>query len=131
MHELSVCQSLIAEVERVAAAHDAERATKLTLAIGPLSGVEAPLLERAFTIARAGTVAEEAELEIEIMPVNVWCEECRTESEAEVNALVCERCGTWMVALRSGDELLLKSVELAGTRDPAREAPPVAAAMRG
>ena len=113
MHELSVCQSLLREVQRVAAEHEATAVTAITLAVGPLSGVEAPLLERAFTIARAGTIAEEATFTVEELPVTVWCEACGIETQVPVNALLCGKCGTWQVDLRSGTELLLKQVELA------------------
>ena len=113
MHELSVCQSLIGQVERVAAEHHAASVSVIGLAIGPLSGVEAPLLARAFTVARAGTVAEDAMLEIEARPVVVHCSACDTETETRPNALLCGDCGGWQVDLRSGDELLLTRVELA------------------
>jgi hydrogenase nickel incorporation protein HypA/HybF len=112
MHELAVCQSLLAEVERVAAAHHAVSVSRLVVAIGPLSGVEAPLLDRAFEIARMGGLAQAAHLEIEQCPVTVWCDDCELASEVEPNELLCSRCGSWKVKLRTGDELLLKSVEL-------------------
>ena len=41
MHELSICQGLIREVERVAAAARARDVVAIVVAIGPLSGVEA------------------------------------------------------------------------------------------
>ena len=112
MHELSVCQGLLAEVQRVAAAHGATEVTGLVVAIGALSGVEAPLLSRAFGVARCGTIAERAVLRIDETPVVVWCGACGAETEVPANALLCGTCGTWKVDLRSGDELLLKSVEL-------------------
>ena len=113
MHELSVCQSLLRAAEKTAAEHGARGIVTVTVAVGPLSGVEAPLLARAFTVARMGTMAEGAELEIEAMPVRVWCEACEIETETAANALLCGGCGSWQVGLKSGDELLLKSLELA------------------
>ena len=113
MHELSVCQSLVREVQRVAAEHDATAVTAIVVAVGPLSGVEAPLLERAFTIARAGTIAEAAAFRVETLPATVWCEACSVETQVPVNALLCGQCGAWRVYLRSGTELLLRQVELA------------------
>ena len=43
MHELSVCLSLLDQVERIAREHGADRVVRIVLRIGPLSGVEAPL----------------------------------------------------------------------------------------
>ena len=113
MHELAVCQGLLREVERVVVAYGAREAVAVSVAIGPLSGVEASLLVRAFDVARMGTIAEQAMLEIEATPVVVWCTACETETAVAPNALLCGTCGGWKVDLRSGSELLLKSVELA------------------
>ena len=118
MHELSICQSLLGEVERVAAANDATDVNRIFVAIGPLSGVEAPLLARAFDVARMGTIAEHALLEIETVPAVVWCKACAIETPVAANVLLCGRCGTWQVELKSGDELLLTRVELTGNANP-------------
>ncbi len=112
MHELAVCQGLLREVARVARAHGSRRVAAVRVAVGPLSGVEAPLLERAFSIARAGTLAEGARLDVEATDIVVRCGSCGSQSRATINRLVCGVCGGWQVTLVSGDELLLKSLEL-------------------
>ncbi|MBX5455018.1 MAG: hydrogenase maturation nickel metallochaperone HypA [Acidobacteriia bacterium] len=112
MHELALCQELIAEVTRIAAAHDAVGASRILVMLGPLSGVEAPLLKRAFLVARVGTVAEEATLEIEQQPLSVRCTVCGAKSEVTPTNLLCRTCGAWQVEILEGDALLLKSVEL-------------------
>jgi hydrogenase nickel incorporation protein HypA/HybF len=70
------------------------------------------LLEQAFSIARAGTIAEQAELLSEPQPIRVRCSQCDAESDASVSRLVCGVCGDYRTRLLSGDELLLASVEL-------------------
>jgi len=119
MHELSICQSLLREVANVAAAHRATAVTRIFVAIGPLSGVEAQLLTRAFALARLGTVAQTAALAVEASPVVVWCDICELETAVPVNRLLCGQCGAWKIALKSGDELLLKRVELVEAPGPA------------
>jgi hydrogenase nickel incorporation protein HypA/HybF len=118
MHEFAVCRSLINEVSRVAAEYGTSAVTGIAIAIGPLSGVEAGLLARAFEVVRVGTVAEGASLEIEATPVVVHCPACDRETSVRSNALLCGDCGSWKVALKSGDELLLMRVELASQEDP-------------
>ncbi len=113
MHELAICQSLLGEVERTAAAHGCREVTAVVVAIGPLSGVEPDALSRAFAVARGATVADRAALRIEAVPVVVWCAACGLETQTPPNALLCGRCGAWRIELRTGDELLLKQVELA------------------
>ncbi len=112
MHELSICQGLLRQVEQIAKDNDAKAVERIILRVGALSGVEPTLLERAFEIARMGTVAEEAELEIEEGPVVVQCQECGGSSMVPVNRLVCTYCGEWKVHVTQGEELLLLSLEI-------------------
>lgn len=118
MHELSVCQSLLDQVARIAADHGANRVERILLRIGPLSGVEAPLLRNAYPIAAAGTIAEEAVLDIEPAPVRVHCVTCGAETDATPNRLLCGACGDWHTRLVSGDEMLLASLELSIPEEP-------------
>lgn len=119
MHELSVCQALIDQVESVAREHRACQINEIFIEIGPLSGVEPPLLEQAFDIASAGTVADGAKLMIRTLPVRVSCRECGAITTALPSRLVCGVCGDWRTQLVSGDELLLASLEF--TRDDETE----------
>ena len=112
MHELAVCQDIIAQVENIAREHDAIAVHLVSVEIGPLSGVEAALLEAAFPIACAGTVAENAKLEINEIPVKVKCRSCQEISTASSNDLTCRSCGNWQTDVISGDEMLLKRIEL-------------------
>ncbi len=123
MHELAVCQDLIEQVERIAASRSANRVTLIKIKAGPLSGIEPALLQQAFSIARAGTVAEDANLEIDTETIEVRCKTCRRQSEATSNRLLCDHCGDWQVEVIRGHELMLMSLELAGI--PEAEPPPV------
>jgi hydrogenase nickel incorporation protein HypA/HybF len=126
MHEFAVCQALLDQVGRVAADHGDATVIRITVSAGPLSGVVPELLERAFTLARAGGPAAAAELVVETPAVRVRCRSCGAESDATVSRLVCGQCGDFHTVLLEGDELILKRVELmepehdAGSR-PARE----------
>lgn len=112
MHELSVCQALLAQVSGIARNHGARAASRIVVRVGPLSGVEPALLAQAFPLARAGTLAADAELVIEPAPVRVRCERCGAQTEAAANRLLCGACGDYHTTLTAGDDLLLVSVEL-------------------
>ena len=112
VHEFSVCQDLLRQVEDLAHTYHARAVTTIRLQLGPLSGIEASLLEQAFTVARAGTVAAAAVLTTETLSVQVRCQSCGAVSVVVPNRLVCGACGDWHTELVSGDELLLASVEL-------------------
>jgi hydrogenase nickel incorporation protein HypA/HybF len=119
MHELALCQVLIAEVEAVARRHRADGIASVRLLVGPLSGVEPALLQSAFPLAVAGTAVEGAVLSIGRSVVHVTCERCGAQSEALPNRLVCAACGDWHTRVVSGDELTLASVELLLAQDSA------------
>jgi hydrogenase nickel incorporation protein HypA/HybF len=112
MHELAVCQALLDEVERIARAQHAERVAAVRVRVGVLAGVEPELLQRAYEVARAGTLAEDAALAIEDAPVRVHCQSCGNESAARAQRLLCAVCGDWRTQVIAGDELTLMSVDL-------------------
>ena len=112
MHELAVCQQLLLQVEQIAKEKNARLVGPITLRIGPSSGVEAPLLTQAFPLAAAGSIAEDAELIIESLPIRVSCQTCGAETDALPNKLVCGACGDYHTQLISGDEMLLASLSL-------------------
>jgi hydrogenase nickel incorporation protein HypA/HybF len=119
VHELAVCQSLLEHVDRIASDHGAQEVVAVHLNIGPLSGIEAPLLERAFSIARVGTTAENAELVTTLTRACVHCSACDVESFVSANRLLCPRCGDWRTRLVGGDELELARIEM-NVPDPNR-----------
>ena len=112
MHEFAVCQDMLRQIETIAADEQAAAVEVITVRIGPLSGIEPQLLSQAFPLAAAGTVAENAELIIEALPIKVKCQLCGAETEAKPNRLICGQCGDYHTQLLSGDEMLLASLEL-------------------
>ncbi len=111
MHELSICQSLLSQIEQTAQFHNVRFAKRVVLGIGPLSGVVDDLLRRAFELLQPGSVAENAILVIESCPVIVECPTCFRSSEVPSNKLVCPHCQEWRTSLISGDGLVLMQIE--------------------
>jgi hydrogenase nickel incorporation protein HypA/HybF len=111
MHELSVCLALLQQVEEIAAKNNAVAVDRIVLKVGPLSGVEPDLLQNAYPLAVAGTIAEHAELVIERSGVIVQCTQCEAESKVPPNRLLCSECGDYRTRLVSGDEMILQRME--------------------
>jgi len=112
MHEFSIVQSLLEVIEEGAKRHKAQRVLKVELLVGVLSGVEPHLLELAFNTFKEGTIAEKAELLLEIERLRLWCEDCKREYEKEELNLLCPACGSLNTHIKGGQDLFLKSLEL-------------------
>jgi hydrogenase nickel incorporation protein HypA/HybF len=85
---------------------------KITIEIGPLSGVDPGLLRSAFDVMRARGCAAGASLVIEPVGVQVECAGCGAISAAAANRLTCAVCGGYRTAIVSGQELRLLRVEM-------------------
>ena len=120
MHELAVCQSLMDQVRGIARERGGLTVISVSVRIGPLSGVEADLLRRAFDIARAGPYTGQATLNIECTEIEVACRDCGARGPARPNRLLCPVCESYRIQVLSGEEMLLARIELrpAGVDDP-------------
>ena len=94
-----------------AAAAGAKRIVKLRLRIGTLSGVVPEALHFAFDVAREGTPAAAAALEIESVPAVCWCAGCQAEFACTDLFTECPRCHDFSGDLRRGRELDIAAVE--------------------
>lgn len=113
MHELSVAVSLIDSATEKAIEMGSDRILRLFVRIGPLSGVVPEALAFAFEVASESTRAAGAVLEIEDVPVVVYCASCDREREAEhAYAFCCPTCGTPTSDIRTGRELELRALEI-------------------
>ncbi len=113
MHELSIAVSLIDAVAAKAAETGAERVSRVFVRIGPLSGVVPEALAFAFEVASESTRAAGAVLEIERVPVVIYCSPCDREREVDhTYAFCCPACGTPASNVRAGKELELTALEI-------------------
>ena len=115
MHELAICQALLDQVTHIARQRHAQAVTSITIRVGPLAGVEPDLLQRAFEVARAGSVAGDARLVIEAEPVRIHCPACDLEQTVPANRLRCPDCGRASASITSGDALTLARLDIERT----------------
>ncbi|MHC4401628.1 MAG: hydrogenase maturation nickel metallochaperone HypA [Planctomycetota bacterium] len=113
MHELSVAQSLIEQVEReVERAGEAGRVTRLDLVVGRLSGVHADALRFALDTLSPGTIVENAEVHVTQPGAFCSCRNCHARTEIDELVSQCPRCASEEVLIEGGRDLLLESIEL-------------------
>jgi hydrogenase nickel incorporation protein HypA/HybF len=114
MHEFGIATSTLSLVLEHARRASATRVARVRVRVGALSGVDAEALRFAFSAVTAGTLAEQAELEIEPVPAVAHCARCDEEFAADADFVcVCPRCGDLSGDIRQGRELVLAQIELA------------------
>jgi hydrogenase nickel incorporation protein HypA/HybF len=112
MHELSIAQDLLARVEESVDSPQA-RVLRVTVDIGSAAGIVAQSLRFAFEVIARGTRAEGAELRIVVLPARSRCLECGILFEFDGLIGECPACGRLGGDLVSGNEMILRSIEVA------------------
>ena len=113
MHELSIAMSLVEAACEQAERLDGVRVRALRLRLGVLSGVVREALEFSYGLVAEGTAVAEARLEIEEVPLAVYCPACREERELPgIQHLRCPVCGTLTPQVVRGRELELFALEV-------------------
>jgi hydrogenase nickel incorporation protein HypA/HybF len=113
MHELSIAVSLIEMAAEEAERLGGVRVESLRLKLGPLSGVVREALLFSFDLAAAGTAIEGARLEIEDVPVVVFCQTCNAERPLpSIQSFHCPVCGAPTPDVVRGRELELTALEV-------------------
>jgi hydrogenase nickel incorporation protein HypA/HybF len=109
MHEFSIASAVVDTAIR----HAGERrVTVVSVRFGRLRQVVPDSLEFAFGIVSRETVCEGARLEWELVPARLRCAACDREWEVEVAAFRCPGCRGADVAVLSGEELEVESIEV-------------------
>ncbi len=113
MHELSIALSLIELAEEEARKAGATHIEQVTVRIGALSGVVPDALRFAFDVATEGTMLEGATLNIDELPVRIFCATCQIEREVPPALILrCPVCEEFSGDIRQGKELELASLTL-------------------
>lgn len=117
MHEISLIRNIFSTLEAEFSPAELEDMAAIDLRVGELSNVEPVLMQNAL---RAVTTAEEkyqhVQLNIEVIPVEVYCADCDAYSTIENYKFACAVCGRPNNNVVKGTELLIHRVQFgAGT----------------
>jgi hydrogenase nickel incorporation protein HypA/HybF len=108
MHELGITQNIVA----IATEHaQGNQVKKVTIEIGKLSAIMPDAVQFCFSVCSAGTLLENAILEIIEISGKGKCRQCGAEITLEVPFGLCE-CGSVELDLISGQELKIKEMEI-------------------
>lgn len=112
MHELSIAQALVEQVEGVRLANGGAQVVSVELRIGTWRLVVHESLDLYYRTLTRGTALEGSRLEIETVQAQGRCPRCEEVFAVEAPLIVCPVCGGVGGDLLAGQELDLISVEL-------------------
>jgi hydrogenase nickel incorporation protein HypA/HybF len=118
MHELSLAQALVEQVEAIRVREKADAVVSVTVNIGALSGVDRESFEFAFPLAVEGTPLAGTALGVEDTPLTVTCADCGRESKPDVADPHCAACGSARTRVTAGRDFLIQAVELHYSDEP-------------
>ena len=112
MHEFSIIQGLIQEVNEYIARENYESVLKISLEIGQMSGVVQDALEFAWDVSTKETTLDGVLLDISIVPVKAGCRKCLKEFQVEGYCFSCPHCKSPDLNILSGYELKIKEMDV-------------------
>lgn len=114
MHEISLVQGLLQQLADLAAENEAGKILRVTMEIGPLSGVVVDSFRFGFEILAAESeLVKGARLIIETPPARYACTKCGHVVETvDAKPDGCPACGELMLFPQGGDDLILRQVEM-------------------
>jgi hydrogenase nickel incorporation protein HypA/HybF len=111
MHEFSIAQNIVRIAVDAARKEKAQKITRVHVIAGELRGIIPVQLTFYFGLASENTIAEGAQLEVEIVPAKGKCRACDTEFTIKDYSYVCPSCAGINIETVGGTELRLTQIE--------------------
>ena len=111
MHEMAIAEGILDIALSYAQQNDARRIGRIGLLLGELSGVETDALSLCFSALVRGTIAEQAALTWERVPLTGRCHDCGREREIRPQDCLCPDCGGGMEII-GGREMRVDYIEM-------------------
>jgi hydrogenase nickel incorporation protein HypA/HybF len=113
MHELSLATNVLEIAESTRHRANARQILSIKLEIGQLSAVEPDAMRFAMDALLPDSSAAGARVDYHFVPGRAHCRDCGQNFKLEFLYDSCPACDSFDKAILSGDELLVKSIELA------------------
>lgn len=123
MHEFALAHSILKIALETAEAHHAVRVTKVDCRVGAMRQIVPSLLHTAFEACCTETIAEGANLSIEIAPVTVTCVDCGAIRELETVQYQCPACDSAQISLEGGKAMEIISIDIDQEDDDGHSSP--------
>ena len=111
MHEISLVRSIFNTLEEEFTKEELATMRAIDLKVGLLSNIEPLLMQNAFeAVCTAEEKFQEVTLNVEAVPIEIYCKDCDCNSLIENYKFICASCGKPNNNLVKGTELLIHQV---------------------
>ncbi len=110
MHEIGVLFEVVKSVERFARENEVKKIQSLVLQIGELSSMIPKYMRSLYPAATEGSILEGSTLEIELLPANAMCHDCKKVFRLLEHQGECPSCNTKNFEVISGKEFYIKEI---------------------
>jgi hydrogenase nickel incorporation protein HypA/HybF len=121
MHEFSFAYNIFKVAEATAIKYNAKKISEVYLEIGELTLIVPELLKKSFEMATAGSIAEGAELIIELTPGKIKCRQCEKTSTVTLSEesyltglqlFQCQHCKSKDTEIIEGKKANVKNIKI-------------------
>ena len=121
MHEFSFAYDIFKIAEATALKYNAKKITEVYLEIGELTLIVPELLKKSFEMATSGSIAEGAELIIELTPGKIKCRNCNKISSVTLSEesyltglqlFQCQHCKSKDTEIVEGKKANVKNIKI-------------------
>lgn len=109
---MSIAEGILGIALDYAEKNKAKKIGKVALRLGEMAGVERDSLAFCWESVRQGTIAEDAELAIEDVPLVGRCTGCGAEGHVERYNFICPTCKAGVLEIVSGREMQVAYLEM-------------------
>jgi hydrogenase nickel incorporation protein HypA/HybF len=110
LHELGILFNVVRSVENFAQKNGVSQIDTLVLQIGELSPVVPQYIRACYPAAVDGTLLQDTQLKIEIIPGNALCRQCQKVFNLLKHPHGCPHCGADQWEVLSGKEFMIKEI---------------------
>lgn len=113
MHEMSLVQGLLGQLQTLATQHNKTKVISVTMEIGPFAGVVIDSFQFGFDIlAKEEMLTKDAELKIISPTASYRCCGCAKQIKSEQRPESCPNCSETFFSPEGSDDLILLQVEM-------------------
>ncbi len=112
MHEISITQQMVDLVLKEAEKSGAKRVRQINLVIGEMATVVDECIQFYFDFISKNTLAQDAKLTFQRVPLNAKCLDCQTVFSPKETDWKCPNCRKWDAEIIAGKEFYLDSLEI-------------------